>query len=115
MSDHREPGTVSIETLAGIFDSCSDSTGQWDGAAICDWIGDIIGAQGGWSSCDMHGVYSAAKKFCPRCADEVDFSNGYVKYLITSLARERSERENLQHVENLRRKLRSESDDPGNP
>lgn len=54
--------------LADMMDECSDR-GQWNGADLCDALGSVIAAAGGFKSCDEHGLFSASNSACPWCRE----------------------------------------------
>lgn len=61
--------------LADLMDECSQD-GQWEGADICDALGELITRYGGWKVCAGtealagHGCYSASKDKCPWCIED---------------------------------------------
>ena len=61
-----DPPTMYV-LLTKIADLMDDNfeEGQWSGSDVCDALGDLIEIGNGWSQCDDHGSYSAAKDHCP--------------------------------------------------
>lgn len=55
-----------LDVIAVLFDECSDSDGQWNGAEVCDAVYRVLASRGLVTFCDRcNSWYAAIRDTCP--------------------------------------------------